>query len=240
MFFGPTPVSQARARLDELLETASGNPLAEAGLLRGVAACDAQEGRFAEARDLLGRVRDTLGDRGGAMVAGHPFITSRVELLAGDPVAAEREAAPGIELLRRAGFSSRAGGLSQILARALLEQGRLGEALEAVEAYVNPADRSTFSGQSIRGAVLARRGDVEKAVTQVRHALALAGETDFLNDRGDTELDAAEVFERAGESEEALAAARRAVELFDRKENIVMAVRARARLDQLAADSQPR
>jgi class 3 adenylate cyclase/tetratricopeptide (TPR) repeat protein len=237
LFFGPTPVPAATRRCEELLASVSGSPPAEAPLLRGLAACHAQQGRFDQARQLLGRVREIVGDRGGILFTGVAFVSAPVELLAGDPASAEREARGPFELMRDAGYVGRAGGLAQILARAVLEQGRLDEAEELASFGLdeNPDEASAFPSRGIQGVILARRGELAAAKDAVRDALAHAVGTDFLNYRGQTELDAAEIFERAGDAVEAKAAARRACDLFARKQNIVMLERARARLDAVGS-----
>jgi hypothetical protein len=63
-----------------------------------------------------------------------------------------------------------------------------------------------------------------------REAVALADETDFLVLRGDAYLDLAEVLLASGREGDARAAVERALEFFERKENVVSAEQARSLL----------
>jgi hypothetical protein len=65
--------------------------------------------------------------------------------------------------------------------------------------------------------------------------VAIAEETDLLSDRADTWLHLAAVVAKAGRAEEAAAATRTALELYERKGNVVGAARARLRLEHAAS-----
>jgi tetratricopeptide (TPR) repeat protein len=81
----------------------------------------------------------------------------------------------------------------------------------------------------VRANLLAVQGELEEAERLAREGLELA-QTDDLNDHAKALADLAEVLELAGRREEAAAALGQALELYERKGNLVMAERTRARL----------
>ena len=68
----------------------------------------------------------------------------------------------------------------------------------------------------------------------VREAVALADPTDYINHEAECRMRLAEVLRAAGRPADAAGEVTRALELFERKGNLVMAERARARLAELA------
>jgi hypothetical protein len=74
------------------------------------------------------------------------------------------------------------------------------------------------------------RGNSKRRNVSRREGLELAAQTDDLNDHAKALADLAEVLELAGRREEAAAALGQALELYERKGNLVMAERTRARL----------
>jgi tetratricopeptide (TPR) repeat protein len=87
--------------------------------------------------------------------------------------------------------------------------------------------------RQVKAKVLARRGEWAEAERLAREAIAVGEETDMINAQGDAYGDFAEVLTLAGKRDEARAALDRALELFERKGNVVMAERMRARLAEL-------
>src|SRR5918995_3301517 len=84
--------------------------------------------------------------------------------------------------------------------------------------------------RAIRAKVLARRGDVAAGEALAREAVERAHATDYLEDIALTLLDLAEVLELAGRTDEAVRAIEKAIALFERKQAVPAAERARARL----------
>jgi hypothetical protein len=80
--------------------------------------------------------------------------------------------------------------------------------------------------------VLAAHGDGPSGEALAREAVERAASTDDLNLRAGALLDLADILRRKDE-DEANAAMREALELFERKGNVVMAERTRARLAEL-------
>jgi Flp pilus assembly protein TadD len=83
--------------------------------------------------------------------------------------------------------------------------------------------------------VLARRGDHSEAERLAREAVALGDGTDMLDAHGDAHTDLGEVLALAGRTDEAAGAYAEALARYERKENLVMSERTRARLAKLQA-----
>jgi hypothetical protein len=81
--------------------------------------------------------------------------------------------------------------------------------------------------------VLARRGEHADGVRLALEAVGICDETDRLDAQGDVYADFAEVLLLAGRAEEAVGALETALERYERKGNLVLAQRARARLAEL-------
>src|SRR5439155_19801032 len=124
------------------------------------------------------------------------------------------------------------------LARSLLERGEIDEAEQLarrVEELAAPGNRPPQVGwRGVRARTLARRGELDAAEAVAREGLALADGSDWLELQGDARVDLAQVLEAAGKTEEAAALLRAAVELFDRKEDVLSARRTRGRLVQIS------
>ena len=79
----------------------------------------------------------------------------------------------------------------------------------------------------VRAAALARTGRYDEATVAALDAITRLADADVLNDRAEAHAYAAEVFALAGEPAEADRHRRRALELFERKGNVVSAARVR-------------
>ena len=237
LFFGPATVAEGEVTLERLAAEHGSSPVAEAAVLRGLAAVRGQQGRFGEARELLDRVRYVVEDRGLVQSgAGIGWISGSVEMLAGDPEAAERELRESLETLRRLGMAGRGASLALMLARVLAAQSRDDDAEQVIAEWMDSAAAPgawadwAFTRPAIEGRALAHRGRIEEAERLVRSAVAAAERTDLLNWRGDILLDLAHVLEVAGRPDEARTAVENAVELYVRKGNVVSEATARALL----------
>jgi Flp pilus assembly protein TadD len=89
----------------------------------------------------------------------------------------------------------------------------------------------------VRAVVRARQGDFVNGVRLAREAVELAAQTDYLVLHGDACLALGQVLQEAGAGDEAVAAFRDALELFERKRNIPQAERTRALLRDLGQPS---
>ena len=131
VYYGPTPVVAARHRCDEILEQAAGHPIVEGNVLCYLGGLTAMEGRFDDARALHRRGRRIFEELGHTVgVAGSTTVSGPIELLAGDPAAAERELREGFETFEEMGETGILSTLAALLAEAVLAQGRDVEAEE--------------------------------------------------------------------------------------------------------------
>ena len=141
-------------------------------------------------------------------------------MLAGDPVAAEREIRRGYELLEQIGERGWLSTQAAYLAQALCAQGRYDEAERfteiSEEAGASDDVLTQVGWRQVRAKVLARRGDFERAEPLVREAVERSDETDSLNARGDARMDLAEVLRLAGRPQEAADAVGPALSLYER------------------------
>jgi ATP/maltotriose-dependent transcriptional regulator MalT len=191
-------------------------------------------GRFAEARELIGRAKALLAEVALTTWLAGPLaqFAGWTELLAGNPVAAGRELRWGYDTLHEIGELSWLSTLTAILAEALYAQGRDDEA-EALaresEASAGPHDAySRALAGSIRAKVLARRGDVDEAGRLAAAAVALADTTDFAHLRWHVRLSHEEVLRLGGGDGRALL--EEAARIAERKGSLVGAERARERM----------
>jgi DNA-binding SARP family transcriptional activator/tetratricopeptide (TPR) repeat protein len=235
---GPTPVPEAVRRCRRLL--AGADPAGQANVLAPLGALEAMQGRFAEARGLIASARtlfDELGQTSTAE-ANCGAVAGRVELLAGDLAAAEREFRSTCQALERVGNQAYLATGAAELADVLCARGRFDEAeqwcLLASKLAASDDVLTHILWRATRARLLAQRGELDEADTLARAALRRAEETDGLNRRAKVLLDLSEILRVAGRSAEAAEAVEAAVDLFERKRNIVDAKRARALLAELA------
>ena len=239
-YWGPTPVGEAIRRCEEELPRASSDQVLEARLLVVLAGLHAMRGSFGEARELYARSKGLLEELGQQLqMAVHTLVRGVAELLADDPVAAEQELRWGCNTLEQ--MSERAGlpTLRAVLAEALLQQGRLGEAEELVELSEHGSAPRDIAAQvqwrGMRAKLLARRGDGERAEPLALEAVALAEKTDALNLHAEALGSLAEVLATSGERTRAEAALLESADLYAAKENAVSEARTRAMLESLQA-----
>jgi predicted ATPase/class 3 adenylate cyclase len=243
--YGPTPVPQAIERCQALLATVEGDRRATGQILGGLALLEAMRGNFPEARSLYRRTRALFEEFGMKLRAALTSINSGpVELLAGDPVAAEAELRRDYDALESLGEKNYISTTAAFLAEALSEQGRDDEAdtfTRISQEIAAPDDILTqYLWRCVRGKVLARRGAFEDAEAIVREGLQIIQAAEEPDSQGNALLTLAVVLRAAEREDEALVAAGEAAELFDRKGSTVSAARARAFLlgNVTAAESE--
>jgi ATP/maltotriose-dependent transcriptional regulator MalT len=242
--YGPTPVEEAIRRCRHIEARASGDRRVEASVLIAQAELQAMLGRFDGTREQIVEAREILQDLGLRILSLAPLMSlGNLELLAGDPDAAERNLLQAYEGLQRLGERGFLSTIAALLANAIYEQGRYDEAERyariSEEAGGSDDVASVVISRSILGKVLARQDRLSEGEALIRGAVKLAESTDDLVMRGDTHVDLAESLSLSGSAEEAAAALERATTLFERKGNVVSAGRARERLAALATTSGP-
>jgi class 3 adenylate cyclase/tetratricopeptide (TPR) repeat protein len=238
--FGPVPASKAIDRCRALRDQVVGHPAGMAALLRHEAVLVAMDGSIEEGRALHDEADRIMEDVAATSVldANACFTRTILELLAGAPVRAERAARAGLEAFEATENRNQGSTAAAYLALALVEQGRDDEAMryaDVAAAWAVADDtQSQVTQLVVRARVLARRGELAAAEAAARDAVARSQATDELSLRGEALVELALVLERAGRGDAATDALRGAVELYDRKGNVVSARRARAAIERLA------
>jgi class 3 adenylate cyclase/tetratricopeptide (TPR) repeat protein len=231
-YWGPAPVADGIARCEEIRRRAEGSYRVEMAALHTLAALHAMQGRFEEARGLADAavaIARKLGP--GRFAAICSQFLGQIELLAGDPVAAEERLRWGYGILERMGERGLRSELAANLARALSSQGRDDEALQLAELSGELAFRDDLYAQVERrgplAAVLARRGRQQEAERLAAEAVALARRSDMLTMQANALLDHAGVLRLGAAADQAAPLLREALALCERKGNLVTHDRAR-------------
>jgi predicted ATPase/DNA-binding SARP family transcriptional activator len=237
--FGPTRVADAVRRCEEQLARPLQQRRVTAAAYRALAGLRAMEGHFDEARRMARQDRAILEDLGLKVAAGMAAeVYGLVEILAGDPIAAERELREGFEALEEIGETSIFANLAAMLAQVLYSQKRDAEALRFSEISERASARDDLSSQvqwrAAKAKLRARMGESDEAERLALEAVALAEETpDFSLLRGDALLDLGEVLVAIGRRQAALGPIQKAVSLYEQKGNVVSATAARERLAEI-------
>jgi tetratricopeptide (TPR) repeat protein len=242
--YGPTPVPDAIERCTEILGRTGSDRKAAAVTKRALAHLEAMRGQFDRARELCQESRSSLEELGWKVQAA---VTSQssgpIELLAGDPAAAEVELLLDFAALDAMGEKYYLSTTAAFLAEALYQQDRLEDAAgycAICRELASPDDISSqFLWRSIQGKILARTGDLENAQSLGKEAVALIDPLEDPDAAASTLLDLAEIYELGGRLDDAQDAARQAAALLDAKQDIVSRDRARKRLADLGSVHEP-
>jgi DNA-binding SARP family transcriptional activator len=235
LYHGPTPASEGIERCERLLSDVI-DLVTQASIHAVLGAFHALRGEFEEARGLVDRSIRIFGDLGhveqSALTAG--WAHGEVELWADDAWRAERVLRENCLHLRRRNMNARLATAAAELAEALHRQGRRDEALQwtrVSERHATPADLSAqIQWRRVRAKILAL-SDEDAAESLARQALELVEQTDGLNEQAATLVALAEVIGQR--SREAVRILERALQLFERKENLIGAERTRRQLAEL-------
>ena len=226
---GPASVEDGVHGCQELLHRAEGNPGAEAELLCHLGVLEAMLGRFSEAREHAAAGLSLTRGIGWRETLGvQQILSGEVELLAGDPVSAEERMREAVDVLTEVGDLWFLSTVAVRLPRAVYAQGRYEDAFVLTEKLLRQAPASQdmewqIRHRSLRAKLLARRGSQDEADTLAREAVSLARQTDFLNFHAEALVDLAEVLTLAGRGPESHASLKQALELYERKGNLVAA-----------------
>ena len=191
LIFGPTPVDEALARIERLLDGAEGNVMLRANAVTAFAALRAMLGEFDAARSLLAEARDVYEPLGLTLaIAGWGEIVALVEHLADNDeaaVAALRRSYQLVDLGGHAGYRTM---LAARLAFNLAERGDRSGARSFIHLYEGP--QQTLDVQcaaEVRAAEALLTKDAELA----HEAVELAERTDDVNLRASMQLTLARV-----------------------------------------------
>jgi predicted ATPase len=242
---GPTSVHEAIASCEEMVAGNLGHKQSEAIILNSLALLVGLDGDFDRARTLYRQARAMLEDLGASVLAASTsFMLGRVELLAGNPVAAEADLRRDYERLTAMGEVFLRPSIGIMLARALLAQERTEEAERLAVEAERLADEDDIEVQalsrSLKARALARRGELDKAVQLGREAVALIPGSEAPLMRTEALIDLAEVLAASGDAASARTALEEARDLSELKEMTVLLARVRALLDGLSREpAQP-
>jgi class 3 adenylate cyclase/tetratricopeptide (TPR) repeat protein len=229
--FGPTPVADVVARCEEMVRLVAGDRQSEATVTAFQGSMLALQGSFDQARSLASRALTMLDELGLDVTYAHMCLEAwRIEMLAGEPEAAERvlrDAAARLEAVGEKYLLSTVGGL---LGQTLCQLGRYDEAERFARAATELAADDDVDTQvlwrCLQGKLLAHRGELDEAERLVREAVELLAPTDALLFHHDALLDLAEVQLVAGRSSEAGASLAEAASIAKRKGSAVLAAAA--------------
>ena len=232
---GPTPVATAMERCTELLDQVRGDRKAEAVILGVLAQLHAMLGEFDTGRDMYRRGQAMLADLGPSVTASTTSTESwRVEALAGDLAAAERELRRDHDQLEAIDERYFRSTVAALLAGVLIEAGRPEEADRYAASAAELTDEDDVNSGVLwrlaRARLLAAAGAAAGADALAREAIGLAADTQDLVLQADAQLALAEVLAAAGDRDAAGPPLREALASFERKGDRVSADRVRARL----------
>ena len=231
LLFGPVPVEEALAYVDRVLESSS-LPSLESFALHVRGHMWARRGEFDRALEAIEQWRRPLPELGQELA----YATSAgcvwdVCSLAGDWTRAEAALRAAYETLERRGDRGFRSTLAAQLGECVLSQGLIDEAerwsLVSEELGVEEDRVNEAWWRSLRAKVHAARGELARAEELAREAVAIISATDHLEPAAAMWLTLAEVLQARGSSE-ACAAAREALERYERKGNLIAAERASA------------
>jgi len=241
----PITVEVAVGRAERLLAAASGDPWAEAAILIPLAFLYGYAGRFADARAAYTRA-EAIVIRSGAELewAVRASQSSRIEMMAGDPAAAERKLREAYDVLCTMGERGWRASTVTWLAEAAYAQGQLSEAQRLTEEAEALAAAGDFDAQgrwrATRAKLLARRGQHPAAARLAEDAVACVPATGSPPELAEFLVAQAEVLQLAGALDKAEASPRRALQFYQDRRIVPLAERTRAVLASLADQRAPR
>jgi class 3 adenylate cyclase/tetratricopeptide (TPR) repeat protein len=241
LFFGEVPLAEFLS-YTEKIRALLGAKVRGRSLQALDGLAHAKLGRFETARELI-------ADRIAAQESfGNTFVAEwsrgelgEVEMLAADPVAAERHLRRSYEALEEAGNTGFLSTRAAVLADVLYAQGRYEEAEQYTQISENASAPDDYASQilwrSARAKAIASQGRLDEGKQLAREAIALTQDTDNIDLRGDALIALAEVLRLADRPEEAATVGEQALRLYEQKGNVVSAGKARALLAEMRLPS---
>jgi predicted ATPase/DNA-binding SARP family transcriptional activator len=229
------PADAGAARTEQLLAEASGDPWAEADLLKPLCVLYAHVGRSADARAAIDRSQSIFAGFGAKLALAESAIPAAFagQIIA-DPAAAERYARQGLEAFRAMGQRGEyVASLAVLLANALYEQGRFDEAQQLIDQANSEPSSGGFSPGLTEAKLLARRGRFAAARQLADQAVLPPAPSPYL--QADALKTRAEVERLAGAPGPAAASLRAALRIYEDLRAATLADQVRAALAGLAA-----
>jgi class 3 adenylate cyclase/tetratricopeptide (TPR) repeat protein len=238
LVYGPIPAPEGIAQLELVLARGDVNLMVEAAVVAPLAALKAMRGDFEAARRGIDRARQIQLELGLRLqLARLGFMSSRVERLAGNLEAAESELRQSLEALIEVGERGRSFMVALELAGVLSDLGRPQEALQALEyARVSPRIEEDHYWLLYEGKVLSALGDTSGGEHAASRAVELGAQSDDLAAMGDALLSLAAIRADTAGAAAARPLLDQAVEVFERKGDLVSAEKARALAGELTAE----
>jgi class 3 adenylate cyclase/tetratricopeptide (TPR) repeat protein len=241
LYFGPTPAEDAIARCADLLEEVSEHTI-EAAIWSSLAGLHAMREDFDEARRLWTAAGERFEELGLAYRrAVRCTIGADIELLAGDPDAAERELRWGYEFLERMGEKGARVVVAAYLADTLCRAGRDDEAAAYADIVAELSASDDVVPQAlcrcVRAKLFARDGEADRAENLAREAAAMVEDMDFPDLQALTLLSLAEVLNTTGKAAESAPIVERAQALYAKKGNVAAGRRI---VSEINSEGRPR
>ena len=217
LVFGPVNVDAALARCDEIRRDGG-----DEGVIHGVrAALHGMAGRFDAARSEYRAGHALLEELGRTrLLAVQRYYAAFVELLAGEPAAAERELRASARTLESIGDRGTLATIASLLAKALHAQHRDDEARTWAERSRTDTPAIDLISQVQWRTSLAQVSSAD-GVALAREAVAIAEATEATTLHADALLCLHDVLKAAGREDEAREAAAGAVALYRAKGHVV-------------------
>jgi tetratricopeptide (TPR) repeat protein/DNA-binding XRE family transcriptional regulator len=238
----PIQADTALTRAEQLLQTADGEPGAEADILVPLSLIYAYVGRFADARGAIARAQSVYDHSGTKFKRAYgAFAAGQMEMIAGEPAAAEQHLREAYETLHAMGERGWLSSVAGMLAEALYAQGLLAEAQQMTQEAQEAAAPRDVEAQALwraaRAKVLARSGQFPAARVLLDEAAALVSPTSWAALQAEVLLARAEVDRLAGAPEHAEASLRTALRIYQDRHATPLADRAAATLASLTGHS---
>jgi predicted ATPase/DNA-binding SARP family transcriptional activator len=234
----PLPADVAVGRAEQLLEAAAGDPWAEAAILQPLTVVYGFAGRFADARAACRRAQSIFTGAGAKPDwARCAQLAGRMELMAGDPAAAEQNLREGYEVFRVIAEPGYRSVLVTLLAEAVYALGRFDQALRLTEEAEALTGADDFDAQArwraTRAKLLARVGQCPAATRLAEEAVALIPLPAPSYLLAEFLVAKAEVSRLAGAPGQAEASLRQALQFYEGRRAVPLAERTRALLASL-------
>jgi DNA-binding SARP family transcriptional activator len=232
---GPTSVGDGLRTWEDILAEPPAQRRILATACRALAGLNAMAGRFDEAREYVRRDKEILAELGLRLsAAGAAEVYGLVEQLAGNMEAAADEFERGCQVFEEVGERSGLSTLACHAAEACCNLGRYDVARRLSVTGEETATSDDLASQMLWRAARARcaaaAGDLNEAERLAREGVAVAERTDFIVMHATTLRSLAEVLLKREDASGAAAATRAALELYERKGNVVAAKGTRAAL----------
>jgi tetratricopeptide (TPR) repeat protein len=223
LYYGPTPVHEGIERCSALLEEADLN--GQATLLVFLGGFEAMLGDFDAGRQRVARAMEVYEQLGqtAAVVGNCGIVLAQIELLAQEYANAQEILGVTCTELEAMGDLANLATRSAELADVLLRRGRDGEAETAcrrAEALGVQDFVTQVIAKGVRARLLARRGEIERAVALGDVAVGLAQGSDALNRLARAQLDQAEVLHAVGRARDSRVYVERAIATYKLKGNV--------------------